>query len=231
MYNYNSGGNMKNSRDKSIIQLIFALIIYYLISIYFPGIININNKLLKNFIGDILITVAICCIYYKDLKKGFAQFKKSEHKYKYIIWAIGIYLAILGINILVAKYYPSLANAYYNDRNRALTNELITKYHLYGAFKLLLYTPIVESILFSLSLRKVIKNNVIFIIIASSLYTYFNYAFAGLESINLLGSLFIWFIPRCLYNYSYYKNNNNIFVLIFIVFILNLIPLIFTLLG
>ena len=134
------------------------------------------------------------------------------------------------ISYIIQKYYPQL-----HESSADLNSINIEKYYaiskVYAFFKTVIFTGIVETILFHLSFRKVFNNDVIFIIVSALAYSYFNYLFTGFSFKYILNPLIIRFIPCVLYNIAYIKNNNNIVNLMGIIMVRNLISFALLMLG
>lgn len=152
---------------------LFGEIFVYSIFINF----NINiPKIYIRVIGSIVTLVVICILLRKDLNKNIKSFKKE-----YILKAIKYWL--IGFIIMI------LSNAIINNfiivdgmsTNETLNREFMTNYKVYSAISICIFAPIVEELIFRLSIRKAIKNDKIFIIVSSLL-------FAGMHVISAINN-------------------------------------------
>jgi len=212
---------MKNSKDKSIIKLIIIFVLYYVITKYMPNLISGGGKILNLFIKDLVIIIVFCLLYYKDVKKDWGRFKRSDHKIKVLVWAAVIYFSIVVINVLIRNFFPNIANNYLNKNPLYIPLDYYSASPIYSLFRAVIYSVIAESILFSLSFRKVFNNNVTFIIVSSLVYALLPFILVKFSINVLIGAFFISFIPRCIYNIVYVKNDNNIVLYMFIIALLN----------
>ena len=219
---------MKNSKDRNIIRLLIVFILYYVVSYYFPNL--TTSKVLNLFIKDIVLLISFVIIYFKELRIDFGKFKRSKDKWKVILWVLAIYAAIIAINYIAKTYLPNMININEGDKNNLAIKELYVMSKVYAFFKAVIFTAIAEVILYSLSFRKVITNNIVFIVISSLVYTYFNYLFVGFSTSLLIAALVNRFIPYCLYNIAYIKSK-NVFYLISISAIINAVAFVILVLG
>ena len=222
---------MKNSKDKSIIKLIIIFVLYYVINNHLPNLITNASNIINRFVKDMIIILVFGILYYKDLKKDWGKFKRSDRKYRVLIWSAVIFFAIIAVNLLLQKFWPSVAKSYYINKNTKINLPYYNASPIYSLFKAVIYSAIAESILFNLSFRKVFNNDVIFILISSLVYAYFYYMFGSLSVSVLIGAFILRFIPECIYNFVYVKNDNNIAFFIIVSLILNTVAAIITLTG
>ena len=215
---------MKDKKDKNIVRLLLIFIAYYCISFYFSHISG-YGKVANLFIKDLAMIAVAILIYFGDIRKDFKKTKRSKKKYKYLLWSIGIYAAIILINAIIYKFYPNIRFLNETDKNNLFFQEYLNISIYYVIFKVVIFTAIVETTLYNLSFRKVLNNDVFFIVVSALVYTYFNYLFTGFNKELIIGALIIRFIPCCLYNFAYIKNDNNIVALMVIIAIRNIISL------
>ena len=221
---------MRNSKDKSIIKLLLIFIVYYCVSIYLPRLVPNFGKIVNMIIKDVIIIILSILIFYKDIRSDYGKFKRSKHKWLLVVWALGIIVAWHFISYFVQNHYPNLFNVS-SDGNNSGVLEYYNISKLYAFFKIVIFTGIAETILFNLSFRKVFNNNLIFVVVSSLIYTYFNYLFSGVNFHYILNPLVIRFIPCVLYNIAYIRNNNNIVSLMGIIMIRNIVTFIAITIG
>ena len=101
---------------------------------------------------------------------------------------------------------------------------------LYAFFKSLIFATIAEELLFKKSIRDLINNNILFLMISSSIYAFMNIAYTELSYISLITFIrcFIFSGTLC---YIYIKNDDNIFMAMLVKFFYNTIPLLLLLLD
>lgn len=214
---------MRNGKDKGFIKLLIIFVIYYLINKFFPGL--TNSKIFNIMIKDTVFMILAILIYIKELSLDYRRFRKSDRKFIFLLWAVGIYALMYGIILFSHKYLKSLPSPVAGLYNKANLDSLFDISWYYAFFRTIIYTSIAELILFSLSFRKIITNDVLFVVLSSVLFAFFGYIFTGFHNINFVHVIFIKFIPFVLYNISYVKNNNLVSVM-FINFLSNLVPFI-----
>ena len=101
---------------------------------------------------------------------------------------------------------------------------------LYAMFKTLIFAVIAEELLFKKSIRDLITNNILFIMISSSIYAFMNIAYTELSFISFI-TFIRCFIFSGILSYIYIKNDDNIFIVMLVKFFYNLIPLLLLLFG
>ena len=132
-------------------------------------------------------------------------------------------LIIFGINIIMGilteLFYSNIAAGV--DENAMAVTQLFDASFMYSLFKTLIFAPIAEELLFKEAIRDVVKNNIAFILISSSIYTAMNFMYASTDI--LLLDLIKYFMFSVILSLAYIKNNDNIVVVIFIKFFYNLL--------
>ena len=221
---------MKDKKDKNIIKLLLIFIAYYCVSFYFPSFSN-YGKVANLFIKDLEMCAVAILIYFNDIRKDLKKVKRTKKIYKYIFWSIGIYAAIVIINAIIYKFYPSIISLNEGDKNNLFFLEYLNLSKCYAIFKAVIFTAIIETIMYNLSFRKVLNNDLFFIVVSALVYTYFNYLFTGFSKNLIISALLIRFIPCCLYNLAYIKNDNNIVSLMIIIAIRNIISVAALIIG
>ena len=205
--------NKKENNDTALkgIGVIILYILWSAFTYEFIKLFGIDfnklNKLLKQLylIGyELVLTLLIIYIYRKDFIPDFFEFKKNFKNYidKYLkYWFIMLGLMILS-NIIVTQFTTTdVAN------NQSAIVDLLKNYPIYIILVTVITAPILEELIFRLSIRKIINNNLIFII-ASGLF------FGSLHVIGTLKNpidlLFIipYSIPGFIFAYVYTKSNN-----------------------
>ena len=104
--------------------------------------------------------------------------------------------------------------------------QLFKTNYLYTVFKILIFAPIAEELLFKNTIRSIVKNNVVFIIASSLLYTAMNFIFTTTSLGYMAIDIIQYFIFSVLLCFMYIKNRDNIVVIMFIKCLYNLIPII-----
>ena len=107
--------------------------------------------------------------------------------------------------------------------------DLLKQSPIYACFKVLIFAPIAEEILFRESISSCVKNNVLFILLSAIIYTGMNFVFSS-EALTFL-DLLIYFLPAVLFSFLYVKNDRNIIIIMMIKFIMQFVPFIVLLLS
>ena len=115
------------------------------------------------------------------------------------------------------------------DYNKESMLGLLDVSPIYAFFKVLIFAPVAEEILFRESISSCVKNNVLFIFLSAIIYTGMNFVFST-DALTFL-DLLIYFLPAVLFSFLYVKNDRNIIIIMIIKFIMQFVPFIILLLG
>lgn len=222
--------------NKKVLKYSLVFLSYFLYEVLVLEILNLLNididslnNLEKNicyFIVDIIYLLFVIFIFKDDLKNNIKEFKKNGINllFSFIpIYLLGLFFMGLSNSILINLTGIELSS------NEEAIRSLIKTYPIYMAFSSVIYAPIVEELIFRNSIRKIIKNDLIFIFMSGILFGLVH-VIGSSESINeiLMGIPYI--IMGIDFAYIFYKSK-NIFTTISIHSIHNLILLIIQLIG
>lgn len=222
---------------KEKIKYILIFLSYFFYSILINGILtffkldfNNSSALIKNiylFLVDIIYLVLLFLFVKKDILDEFKKFKKTKGNLilKYFpIYVIGIILMGLSNAILINITGIELSS------NEEAVRSMIKVYPFYMFFSSVIYAPFVEELIFRKSIRKTIKENVLFVIVSGTLFGLIHVVSSGDVSVNqtLMGIPYI--IMGIDFAYIYYKSE-NIFTTMSLHAIHNLILIIIQYMG
>ena len=190
-----------NKNNINIIKIIFLLILY------FSQILIPNNNIIISILLNILILASCILIFFNELKQTIKIFFRNFRTYIYYIFPK---LGIMYIIYFIISFICIFALGLGVSENQKAIEAMPIYYTLPLAT---LYAPIVEEIIFRGCLKKLIKNNIIYIILSGVI-------FGLLHTIgqSSLYEVFIMMIPYGIlgsfFAYLYTKTNNictNIF--------------------
>ena len=182
---------------------IALIIIYFAQLIFVPLIYKVtNNNLLSTILYEIIILGATLLIF-KDRYKHDFLYLKDNFK-KYVAFAFKHWLIMLGIILAVGMIQVSLGVNGESGNQEALKTLPL----LYLIPSAIIYAPIVEEAVFRGSIRRLIKNDVVFIIVSGVIFGLLHTFLSedGLYNI-IIYSLNYVAMGSCL-AYSYVKTNN-----------------------
>lgn len=195
------------------------LIFLYLFKINYK-LMNITSKTIYLICFELLIMLIIILINNKLLKEKLKDFKLNIKKYlknniKYYIYSIAIMLIS---NLLLNFLNNNIAS------NEQAIHETIKTAPIYMFFSAVIFAPFTEEIIFRLSIRRIIKNDLTFIISSGLI-------FGGMHVISNISSIIdiLYIIPYSAPGIAFayiLKKTDNIFVPISIHFTHNLILMI-----
>lgn len=220
---------MKKEKWKNLIQVIIIFIVYLFYTTIFDQLFKlcgIETGIATMFIADLTFFIGIILVYKKNLEKKYHIFSKEySWKKKIGIIAIGVLILFL-VNILMGMiteiFLPNLSTG--NDDNSHAIIELFNISYVYTLFKTLLFAPIAEELLFKEAVRDVVKNNILFVIVSSTLYTLMNFMYASAGSPSMILDIIGYFLFAVILSIIYLKNDDNIIIVMFIKFFYNIIP-------
>ena len=156
-------------KHKNIIIGILVFLGYLLLSAYADNILILLGfnrlstplKLVVSIIYEILMLLTVIFIYLKTIVNDFIDYKQNIKYYinnylKY--WFLNLGLMMI-TNIIIINI-----TSINNSTNQEYITKLLGKYPIYTIIATILIAPITEELIFRLNIRKIFKNNIIFII-------------------------------------------------------------------
>lgn len=218
---------MQNNKKYYLIRTILIFSYYIFGSFIFNklfSLFGLNNSIIPMIITDIIFFIIIIYIYKEKLKISFNDFKNKYSTKNKIFIILKWCLIILCINMLIAMLKKSFSLNIDSvvDENATAVIQLFDISFIYSLFKTLLFAPIAEELLFKESIHDVVKNDIAFILISSSIYTAMNFMYASSNIIFL--DLIKYFIFSVILSLVYIKKEHNIVIIILIKFFYNLLP-------
>ena len=222
---------MLEKLNNSMIRAVVLYLVYFLYTVVASSLVsalNVANTAYVMMPADILFAVFAVFMYRKGLKECVQKLKKK--KVLKIIGSVVIgVVAIFALNIIMGAVTDIFFPEYAVDSNTGAMLDLLKQSPVYAFFKVLIFAPVAEEILFRESISSCVKNNVLFIFLSAIIYTGMNFVFST-DALTFL-DLLIYFLPAVLFSFLYVKNDRNIIVIMLIKFIMNLIPFAVLLLG
>lgn len=222
---------MLEKLNNSMIRAVVLYLVYFLYTVVASSLVsalNVANTAYVMMPADILFAVFAVFMYRKGLKECVQKIKKK--KVLKIIGSVVIgVVAIFALNIIMGAVTDIFFPEYAVDSNTGAMLDLLKQSPVYAFFKVLIFAPVAEEILFRESISSCVKNNVLFIFLSAIIYTGMNFVFST-DALTFL-DLLIYFLPAVLFSFLYVKNDRNIIVIMIIKFIMNLIPFAVLLLG
>ena len=222
---------MLEKLNNSMIRAVVLYLVYFLYTVVASSLVsalNVANTAYVMMPADILFAVFAVFMYRKGLKECVQKLKKKKVLKIIGSVAIGV-VAIFALNIIMGAVTDIFFPEYAVDSNTGAMLDLLKQSPVYAFFKVLIFAPVAEEILFRESISSCVKNNVLFIFLSAIIYTGMNFVFST-DALTFL-DLLIYFLPAVLFSFLYVKNDRNIIVIMIIKFIMNLIPFAVLLLG
>lgn len=153
---------------------------------------------------EFLFIVFISFIFRKDLIKNFKDFFKNINTYiqKYIKYWFCAYGLMIISNFLIITLFPDSVAT-----NQEIANSTFQKAPVYMFISAALFAPIVEEIIFRLSLRKIFKNDTLFIIISGLVFGSLH-VIGSFEKVVDLIYIIPYSIPGLIFAYTLVKSKN-----------------------
>lgn len=221
----------ETNKNNNIFKGIIAIFLYFFLSLFpqkFISLFGINysslNIVFKQIyliIYELLIIILILYIHKKDIIPDFKDFKSNIKTYtgKYIsYWFMMLVLMIIS-NLIVTLFTTTKVS-----NNQSEIVSLLNQYLVYTLITTIIFAPILEELIFRLSIRKIFSNDKLFIIISGLVFG----ALHVIGNFNsLIDLLFIipYSIPGFMFAYVYTKSK-NIFIPIELHFIHNAVMII-----
>ncbi|MDD2377643.1 MAG: CPBP family glutamic-type intramembrane protease [Bacilli bacterium] len=196
--------------------IFYNQIIYSIFSIF--NINDLNTNWIYAFISDFIFFGFVFVLYFDALKSGVKDLKNQfGSKFKLgLKWLIISLIAQALMLILLDSFLPPLSE------NMVAVVDLNI---IYMIFKTLFFSTIAEELVFKKSIRDVVSNKVVFIILSSILYGFMNIAYTNITSPIDLLNIFPYMVAMMAMCTLYVKTDNIVLVML-MNFLYNLIPLI-----
>lgn len=206
----------KIDRKKEILKGVFGFLLYFILyytSLFvlavFNNSISINQKQIYLILHCIVTMLIFTFLYLIELKKGFKELRKNYKDYfkkyfKYWLFAIAImYISNLAIALIKYKYTGDYGIA----QNEEGIRDTMKLAPIYVVFAASIYAPYVEELTFRHSIRKIFKNNVLFILVSGLIFGSMHVFHSGMTALDLL-YLVPYSVPGMVLAYIYVKTNN-----------------------
>ena len=198
-----------------------AIVVLQLFGINYTSL-DLSKKVIISFLINLLFIILLLFVYRKELKKDTIDFKNNYKKYisTYIIYYV-VGIILMGASNVILQLITNLKIS----GNESQVRELISAAPLYMFFSTVIYAPFVEELIFRKSIRNIVKNKYLFIIISGFIFGILHIIDFNNYKEILMGIPYI--IMGIDFAYIYYKSN-NIFTTMSLHIIHNLILFIIT---
>lgn len=212
-----------NKTKKQILINLLVICLYFIWPYFLNSLTNLFDisktiSLYISFSVNFIFLFVIIYIYKKTLNKNYEEFIKNNKKIfinSVKIFVIGLFLYILANTLLDVFKVPI-----FNNQNSMI--EMFKKVPILFVLNTIFYYPIIEEIVFKMSLKKIIKNKWSFIIITGLLNAFFQIVFS-IDNVSDL--LYILPLTLLISSLSYiYDKTDNIMYPIILRMCYNLIP-------
>lgn len=195
---------------KNILIGVLVLFIYFFSNIIITSIfnyigININNlsdskKILYNLFYELILIIIFIFIYRKKIINDFNNFK-NIHFIEYIRYLL-IAIGLMSISSILINMFTNISTS----SNQEMIMDTFTKYPIYIIILAIIFAPILEELVFRLSLKKIFSNNKLFIVISGLFFGFMHVISAN----SILELLYIipYSIPGFIFAYTFVKSDN-----------------------
>ena len=200
----------KEIKDRLLFPIIFLIFLFsdliYLIPSYLFKIdiksLSNTQLIIINLLIDIILAFIIFLIYHKYLKEKWSDFKKNFNCYfdislKY--WLLGLSVMLIA-NLILNQFNSDISN------NENAVQGLIKNFPIIAFILTTFCAPFIEEMVFRKSLRDMIKNNTLYVILSGLIFGFMHV----MNSETLIEYLYI--IPYgalgCAFAYTIVKTDN-----------------------
>ena len=199
---------------KDIIIGILVFLGYLLLSKYADNILILLGfnklstplKLIVSIIYELFILLTVIFIYLKTIVNDFIDYKQNI-KY-YINNYLKYWFLNLGLMMITNIIIINITNIN-SSTNQEYITKLLGKYPIYTIVATILIAPLTEELIFRLNIRKIFKNNIVFIITSGLVFGALHMTVA--TSLKELLFIIPYSIPGFIFAYTLTKSK-NIFV-------------------
>jgi membrane protease YdiL (CAAX protease family) len=200
---------------------IYTKLLFTLFEIFNLG--NPYENWIFSFISDIIYFAFIFYLYRRTFVSDIGKLKKDFWK-KFLLGIKWLLIAIVLQTIAVGIVKTFIDGLVGNEA--AIINLPI----IYMIFKTMVFSIVVEEIVFKKSIRDVISNDKLFIVVSSVFYGLMNVAYTELGSTIELLVILPYIVSSAIMGILYIKTDNILLVML-VKFTYNLLPLTAVLLG
>ncbi len=206
----------ENINKKDYVKYIFLLTFFVITMFILPYFIKFNfGSSLLTYLVIFIITILVTK---KDLKNNFKIF--INNKKIYIKFILKRYLYML-LALIVSSIPILLFKGGEQSANQQLLNNMFSEKPIFIFILTVFYAPIVEELIFRLSIKKLINNKLLFILLSGTLFGIAHVIGDFKDISDLLFAIQYSALGMCL-AYAYY-DTKNIFTSISMHFIQNFI--------
>ena len=211
---------------KSALKGFGTLTLYFLASLlssypFYMLNIDINTlpmwiKVIYSICYELILLGIIVAIYYTELKKNFCDLKINHKEYfkKYLkYWFLALFLMLIS-NLAITVFTSSNIS----NNEEAVRNTFAVA-PIYMFISAVIIAPLLEELIFRLSMRKIFKTDYLFILFSGLLFGLAHVISSVNAPVDLL-YIIPYSIPGFIFAYTYVKSK-NIFVPIALHFIHN----------
>ncbi len=177
--------------------------------------VSISAQRMFLMLGELITIFFIFILYKEEILKELKKFKEN------ILYYIETYFPYWIIMLVIMTVVANIIEIFVKDgpANQNLIEEAIKQTPILIGISVMILAPLTEELIFRLALRKVFKNDIIYVLLSGFVFG-FIHIIAGENIINELPYLLTYSIPGFVFAYSYIKSK-NIMVPIFLHFIHN----------
>ena len=218
----------KDYKSPEVIKTLIVLIVYFTYNLIISAllkVIGLTDSVISVFVADIIFLIGIIILYRKDIAQDFKNFNKESKIPKRLLviafWVVMIFVVNL-VGGLVVGIFTDISP---KDSNTSSLYSLSQISFIYTIFKTLIFSTIAEELVFKKSISKIINNKVWFVILSSTFYAIANVLYSDLTAATVWADAFGYFVIYLTTSIMYVKHKDNIFLVMIVKFIYNLIPL------
>lgn len=203
----------KNKENKNNLRSIMIIILYFI----FPYVMKfLSGVKWLVVLFYMLFALLILYLYRNTFKRDFKDIKENKKKYLSSILTnvVLIFVIMLVTNALIGMIFD-IKQTSENDYSLL---SMFKKSPIVLMFLTSLYYPVIEGVIFRKSVRDIIDNKWMFIMLSSVFYFFFNVAYTLLSFTSIITSLCYLFSMMLLSSYYYKTNNFTASVLVMMIY-------------
>lgn len=159
------------SKDRSFILNLVICILCFVSMFLVPSLVaivllNVVNETIGALIGDAVLILLLCIVFYKDLvKEAKLYFKdfKSNFKKSFKIYILG-FMGMVFFNLIIVSFLKDISS------NESQVREMLYNNVITSLINICIMAPIVEELIFRKSIAPVFKNKWLYILTSALLF-------------------------------------------------------------
>lgn len=222
--------NKISEKQTLLMRTVIVFVTYLVYSFVFNKIallLSITNDIAVSFVADIFFLIFVLVLYKDKIDRDKDVYRK-EGSFKKRLFKVICWIGLIAVGNILGGYLSALLMGSGDTSNNVA---LISLPYIYKLFKILIFGSIAEEIVVKQSIRDVIDNNLLFLIVSTLIYSVMNIAYTNVTGFAMLANAIPYAIFAIITGILYLKHKDNIYMVMVVKLLYNVIPLALIIFG